>query len=84
MSSYAAQKYGMGLAGPAVVPSEGLTLAGASNGAVTTPKVAKFDADSPMVWLLGIGAVTLGLIAASTSVRLGPIQASISAGKLKN
>lgn len=54
----------------------------AANGAVTTVNshVGRLDADNPMLWLIGIGAVTLGLVAFSTHVRVGKFTASVSGG----
>ncbi|MGI8685121.1 MAG: hypothetical protein ACR2MO_08565 [Acidimicrobiales bacterium] len=37
--------------------------------------------DSPLFWFGLIAAATIGLVAASTQVRLGPLKASLSAGK---
>jgi len=74
------QKYGaassLTLAPAGAVPGQG-----ASNGAVTNLPFGKLDPDNPMLWLVGIGAVTLGLVFASTSIRVGPLRASVSAGK---
>lgn len=80
MSSLAAVKYGM----PQLTSVGSAPVAvGASNGAVTTgPGPHRFlDPESPELWLVGIGAVMLGLIAVSTSVRVGPVRLSGSAGK---
>jgi len=53
-----------------------------NNSAVTTAgSVGRWDLDNPMLWLVGIGAVTLGLVATSTHVRVGGFRASVSAGK---
>ncbi len=68
-----AAKYGM-----AMQPSFGADVSGAANGAVTTAHSYQNGLDSPMLWLLGIGAVTLGLVAASTHVRVGKFNASAS------
>jgi hypothetical protein len=66
----AGAKYGMA---PSSLPFTAQPLA-VSNGAVTPGKSHKFwDPDSPELWLFGIGAVTLGLIAVSTSVKVGPL-----------
>lgn len=54
--------------------------AAASNGAVTTA-AAVGVLENPAVWLVGIAAVMLGLIGASTSARVGPLRATLSAGK---
>lgn len=72
-------KYGM----PTLMPATATPGAGASNGSVSTERsfTGRLDPENPMVWLVGIGAVTLGLVAASTSVRFGPVRASVSAGK---
>lgn len=37
--------------------------------------------DSPLFWFAALAAVTVGLIAASTSFRVGPVKVSASAGK---
>lgn len=37
--------------------------------------------DSPLFWFGAVLAVTFGLVAASTSIRVGPFKAAISAGK---
>lgn len=36
---------------------------------------------SPVFWIAGLVAVSVGLAAYSTTVRLGPVKASLSAGK---
>ncbi len=71
-------KYGMAYQQPS-----GRDDSAAANGAVTSghAHVASMrSAENPAVWLLGIGAVTLGLVAFSTSVRVGKLSASLSAG----
>jgi hypothetical protein len=76
-----ARKYGMHLT---LAPSDQTVGgAGASNGAVTGGAKALLDPENPMLWLLGIGAATLGLIAFNTSVRVGPVHASGGIGKGK-
>lgn len=75
-----AAKYGM-TPQAAEMTSPDLPFTGASNGAVTGKHARKFlDATNPELWLVGIGAATLGLIAVSTSVRVGPLHLSASAG----
>jgi hypothetical protein len=74
-------KYGMPSLAPATAT---LPVAqGASNGAVTTGAATRrfLDPESPELWLVGLGAVMLGLIAVSTSVRVGPVRLAASAGK---
>lgn len=69
-------KYGMGPlpAAPAAAPIG----AGVHNGSVTSDGIGRFSADSPMLWLLGVGAATLGLIAINTSIKVGKFHASAS------
>lgn len=75
-----ASKYGM--------PGGNLTLApmsepgsGAANGAIVGSARKLIDPDNPMFWLVGIAAATLGLVAASTSLRVGPVRGAVSVGK---
>lgn len=70
-------KYGMNAA------PYGADVSGAANGAVNTlasASTGKLNVDNPMLWLFGIGAVTLGLVAFSTHVRVGKFNASVSGG----
>lgn len=77
MSSYTgAAKYGLGVGQPLTHD-----VHAASVGAVTHAAQKVGSLDNPMLWLLGIGAVTIGLVAVSTSVRIGPLHASLSGGK---
>lgn len=75
MFTDAGTKYGM-----ARVQLAGTDTSGAANGAVTSGQLATHSIENPMVWLIGIGAVTLGLVAFSTHVRIGAFKASASAG----
>jgi len=76
MDSLGVAKYGMPAA--MVEPAQPFGT-GVSNGAVTTRHAKRFlDAENPDLWLVGIGAVTLGLIAFSTSVHIGPLALSAS------
>jgi len=52
----------------------------AANGAVHTAHQLGRGVENPMVWLVGIGAVTIGLVAFSTNVRVGKFSASVAAG----
>lgn len=36
--------------------------------------------DNPLLWAVGLGALTLGLIAASTQIRIGKARLAVSAG----
>lgn len=38
----------------------------------------RLSLENPVIWLVGIGAATLGLIAVSTHARVGPLKASVS------
>jgi len=64
------------------MPSFGADVSAISGSAVTTgdAHLGSMSAENPMVWLVGIGAVTLGLVAFSTHVRVGKFSASASAG----
>jgi hypothetical protein len=54
----------------------------ANNAAVTTTDshVTGINPENPFVWLVGIGALTLGLVAFSTHVRVGNVRAGLDAG----
>lgn len=77
LSEIGAAKYGMPLR-PVLVGDD----QGVANGAVTTGSshVTRYGASNPALWLLGIGAVTIGLVAFSTNVRVGSFRASVSGG----
>jgi hypothetical protein len=64
------------------MPSFGADVSAISGSAVTTGDhhQGNLSAENPMVWLVGIGAVTLGLVAFSTHVRIGKFSASATAG----
>lgn len=68
-------KYNM----PAYAP-QGADNSGAANGAVTgiNANLGQLGPTNPALWLLGIGAITLGLVAFSTHVRVGGVSASVS------
>lgn len=83
-SSIGAAKYGMlDLAQPAAPAAPA-----ASNGAVTTGDRITgssgwrevLSPSTAEMWVIGIGAVMLGLIAVSTSVRIGKFRAELGAG----
>lgn len=78
MSDYAVGKYNM----PRRAPVSGDAAAAGTSGAVTTvlSRAGSHKADDPMVWLFGLAAVTVGLVAFSTHVRVGKVNASLSAG----
>jgi len=51
------------------------------HGASEESDVFPFHPDSPLFWFAVIAAAAVGLMYASTTVRVGPLQASVSAGK---
>lgn len=59
------------------------TAAALHGSAIVTPshRHGWLDPESPQLWLFGIGAVTLGLVAFSTHVRVGKFSADLSGGK---
>ena len=74
----AASKYNVAMAAPL-----GADHSGAANGAITGREsniASAVHPDNPMLWLVGLGAVTLGLIGFSTHVRVGKISAGVDAG----
>lgn len=77
MNTLGNSKYNMNVMQP-----YGADVSAVSSSAVTTndSHLGSLNADNPMVWLVGIGAVTLGLVAFSTHVRIGKFSASASAG----
>jgi hypothetical protein len=80
MTALGSAKYGMPqLTSVGTMP----VAAGASNGAVTPGSGRRrfLDPGSPELWVIGIGAAMLGLIAVSTSVRVGPVRLAGAVGK---
>lgn len=73
-------RYGLSPDGPATTATSELNAA-------TTPSPAAVAAGqpwnpaSPLFWFGAIAAVTFGLMAVSTSVRVGPARLSVAAGK---
>lgn len=58
----------------------GGNLAAATASAVNANDSKPWHPDNPLFWFGGLLAVTLGLIGAATSVRVGPFKASLGAG----
>lgn len=52
-----------------------------SAGPAQTETAPPWHPDNPLFWFAGLLLVTLGLAAGSSSVRLGPLRASVGAGK---
>lgn len=61
-------------------PASSLPSAGAAPATTSAPP---WHPDSGLFWFGAALAVTLGLIAASTSIRVGPFKAGVSAGDPK-
>lgn len=73
-------KYGLTPDGPvSTTPSELHAVASPSEGAAASAKL--LSPSNPLFWFAGIAAVTFGLMAFSTSVRIGKGSASLSLGK---
>jgi hypothetical protein len=72
-------------AGPATAGSTTQANTDASVGQLGTAAVVArpsvWSPQHPMLWFGAVAGVTLGLIAVSTHVRVGPFKASASAGK---
>lgn len=76
---YASQmKYNMASFGPASADEHA-----AANGAVTgvDAHVGSINPENPMLWLFGIGALTIGLVGVSTHLRVGNVRVGADAGK---
>ena len=72
-----ASKYGLNPHAPATaVATELHSAAGPSPLDVAKP----WHADSPLFWFGAIAAATFGLLAVSTSVRVGPVRVTAAAG----
>lgn len=70
-----------GSAAPAAPLEGGPALAGSAGpGLLEAGMDRPWHPDSPLFWFGALLAVTVGLIGASTSVRLGPFRASVKAG----
>lgn len=66
--------------GPTGGLSDDITTGGLGN--VTVLPIQKaLHPDHPFFWFAALGAVTFGLIGASTHLRVGPFRADASAGK---
>lgn len=75
MNGLGHELYGMPIT--PVSPMDAAILHGSALTTAPSP-VGRLDPENPMIWLVGLGALTLGLVAFSTSVKLGPLKASIS------
>lgn len=72
-------RYGLAPGGPVTsAPSELHTVATPAQGAAAAAQ--PWNPASPLFWFAGIAAVTFGLMAVSTSVRVGKATASVSLG----
>ena len=66
--------------GPTGGLSDDITTGGLGASGVL-PTSAVLHPDHPFFWFAMFGAVTFGLIGASTHLRVGPIKAGVTAGK---
>jgi hypothetical protein len=71
--------YGIAPVAPALMESSPPALA-QSAGPSTFDAARPWSPDSPIFWLVGLAAATLGLIGFATSVRVGPARAAIAVG----
>lgn len=75
-------RYGLSTAGPVTTaPSELHAVATPSQGAAAAAQ--PWNPGNPLFWFAGLAAVTFGLMAFSTSVRVGKTTASVSLGSTK-
>lgn len=77
MAGFSALKYNMPEFQPASRDESAI-----ANGAVTTVNAhtTTLNPENPFVWLAGIAAVTLGLVAVSTHARVGNVRAGLDVG----
>lgn len=78
----AADKYGLTLGGPTTNATTELTAI-ATPSAVGKAQASLTSLDSPMVAFVAVAAVVFGLMAFSTSVRVGKTSASLNLGETK-
>jgi len=72
-------RYGLVSQGPASNATTELTsIASPADGA--SNELALWHPANPMFWVAAIGALTFGLMAASTTVRVGKAKATVSVG----
>lgn len=76
------RKYGASIASPSAKPSQD-TMSSLPNAAGQTASESRapLAPGSALFWVMAIVAVSVGAAGYSTAVRVGPIKASLSAGK---
>jgi hypothetical protein len=74
MSTMITSKYGAPSYQRATSDASPIGAAAVTSGAKTT----RLSPENPMLWLFGIGAVTMGFVAFSTHARVGKLKASLS------
>jgi hypothetical protein len=72
-------KYGLTDTAPSPATTELTAVATPRAGAATTAQ--PWHPENPLFWVAGLAAVTFGLAAFSTNVRVGSVRAGVSAGK---
>jgi hypothetical protein len=75
-----ALKYGGALARDQRATSDDTAMAKAA-GPTPGGDHAVFDLDHPLAWFAVLAAATVGLMAYSTTVRVGPVKAALELGK---
>jgi hypothetical protein len=73
-------RYGLNPAGPTSNATTELRAV-ASPAEGTANEMKPWHPSNPLFWIAALGAVTFGLMAVSTTVRVGPGKASVSLGK---
>lgn len=73
-------RYGLAPEAPATTTPTDLAAV-PSPSAGTARELTPWDPSSPMFWIGVLGAVTFGLMAVSTTVRVGPAKGTLSVGK---
>lgn len=76
-----AEKYGGGLISerPGAAPEAGQLTSVA--GPRTQPRYGVLDPSAPLFWFAVVAAASVGLMAYSTTARVGPISAELNVGK---
>lgn len=75
------QKYGPGVASKAATPTDSPLPIVAGPSADNATRAQPWHPDSPLLWFAVIAAAAVGLMGASTHVRVGPASAGAAVGK---
>ncbi len=74
-------KYGLGLAGGQPASRDASALPAVAGPSAADVQVGPLHPDSPLFWFGLLAAATFGLMAFSTTVRVGPARLSAGVGK---